>query len=99
MPKDVSIPVEKWTGSLYKAPEGSLAPPEASKLTLMSSASAGGISAASSDEFMKSAVQCMQEGGDVAKCQSHLDALARLGGYTEPEVKGNGQKASEFCNK
>jgi len=95
MPKDVSVPVEKWSQALYGGVGGSLAQPEVSKL--WGGGAASGIH--SSPSGITDAIKCMQQNGDVSKCESHLDTLAKLGGYTEPEIKSTTTKASEFCSK
>merc|ERR1740139_588862 len=91
----VTAPEIGWGSSLYSGVGGSLAQPEVSKLG--ASGAASGIH--SSPEGITGAIQCMQQNGDIAKCESHLDTLAKLGGYSEPEKKTSTQKASDFCGK
>eukprot|EP00929_Paragymnodinium_shiwhaense_P102922 TRINITY_DN6616_c0_g1_i1.p1 TRINITY_DN6616_c0_g1~~TRINITY_DN6616_c0_g1_i1.p1 ORF type:complete len:155 (-),score=49.57 TRINITY_DN6616_c0_g1_i1:133-597(-) len=58
---------------------------------------AGPLAAGSKE--LSSAIDCMTETGDVAKCNKHFDTLAKLAGYEEPVVKSTTQKVSEFCGK
>merc|ERR1711934_672615 len=94
-----------WTGTLYSAPTGSLAPPEPLGLhgmqfgaDLSKITPAGKIASAQGDS-LADAIKCMSAEGDFVKCEKHFDGLAKLGGYEEEVKKTTTQSVSAFCGR
>eukprot|EP00927_Polykrikos_kofoidii_P007992 TRINITY_DN132_c0_g2_i2.p1 TRINITY_DN132_c0_g2~~TRINITY_DN132_c0_g2_i2.p1 ORF type:complete len:157 (-),score=32.58 TRINITY_DN132_c0_g2_i2:73-543(-) len=58
----------------------------------------GPLATTAGNDDLASAIACMNENGDIDKCKTNLDALAKTGGYVEPVKVGSMEKATGFCS-
>eukprot|EP00927_Polykrikos_kofoidii_P010438 TRINITY_DN14404_c0_g1_i1.p1 TRINITY_DN14404_c0_g1~~TRINITY_DN14404_c0_g1_i1.p1 ORF type:complete len:179 (+),score=29.68 TRINITY_DN14404_c0_g1_i1:72-539(+) len=58
----------------------------------------GVLATPAGNEDLAGAIACMGENGDIEKCRTHLETLAKTAGYTDPVKVGNFEKAQGFCS-
>eukprot|EP00927_Polykrikos_kofoidii_P007990 TRINITY_DN132_c0_g1_i1.p1 TRINITY_DN132_c0_g1~~TRINITY_DN132_c0_g1_i1.p1 ORF type:complete len:157 (-),score=28.77 TRINITY_DN132_c0_g1_i1:122-592(-) len=59
---------------------------------------AGPLASPAGRDDIASAISCMNENGDIDKCKTNLDVLAKTAGYIEPVKVGTMEKATGFCS-